>query len=63
MTSPIFQNEYIFFVNAPYEHLDRALFLRRSYWESHPMKSLLNGVPVSETSLGSLGASHSGMSG
>ena len=31
VSSPRFQREYVFVRNAPYDRLDRAVFLRRSY--------------------------------
>jgi len=48
---PIFENEYLFLLNGPYDSLDRALFLRRDYWARHPRKQELQCVPVLQTSL------------
>lgn len=49
--NPIFKSDYLFLVNGPYRHLNRALFLRRSYWERHPLRRELHCVPVSSTTL------------
>ncbi len=51
VTSPRFQREYVFVRNAPYDRMDRALFLRRDFWESHPRRDTLDCVPVAETAL------------
>ncbi|HEY7055402.1 MAG TPA: hypothetical protein VH458_02700 [Vicinamibacterales bacterium] len=51
VSSPRFQREYVFVRNAPYDRMDRALFLRRDFWEAHPRHGALDCVPVSETSL------------
>ena len=51
--SPIFQREYLFLVNGPYGHFDRALFLHRSYWENHPRRAELNCIPIRDTSIAS----------
>lgn len=48
---PIFRSEYVFLINGPYDHLDRALFLRRTYWKSHLLKDKLNCIAISETGL------------
>jgi hypothetical protein len=31
--------------------MDRALFLRRDFWEAHPRHATLDCVPVAETAL------------
>ena len=51
VTSPRFQREYVFVRNAPYNRLDRAVFLRRDFWEAHPRRDTLDCVPVAETAL------------
>jgi arabinofuranosyltransferase len=51
VSSPRFQREYVFVRNAPYDRMDRALFLRRDFWEAHPRRDTLDGVPVAETAL------------
>jgi hypothetical protein len=51
VTSPRFQREYVFVRNAPYDGLDRAVFLRRDFWEGHPRRDTLDCVPVAETTL------------
>jgi hypothetical protein len=51
VTSPRFQREYVFVRNAPYDGLDRAVFLRRDFWEAHPRRDTLDCVPVAETAL------------
>jgi hypothetical protein len=51
VSSPRFQREYVFVRNAPYDRLDRAVFLRRDFWEGHPRRDALDCVPVAETSL------------
>ena len=48
---PVFQDDYLFLMNGPYQYMDRALFLRRDYWERHPRKARLRCIPVTETSL------------
>ncbi|GAB4330481.1 MAG: hypothetical protein Kow0099_01070 [Candidatus Abyssubacteria bacterium] len=48
---PIFQSEYLFLMNGPYEHMDRALFFHVSYWSQHPAREQLECVPVTKTSL------------
>ena len=55
VTSPIFQQEYMFVLNAPYVELDRALFARRSWWLKHPMKDKIDCIPVAETTLALFG--------
>jgi hypothetical protein len=51
VSSPRFQREYVFVRNAPYDRMDRALFLRRDFWEAHPRRHALDCVPVAETAL------------
>ena len=51
LTSPTFQREYVFVRNAPYTSLDRAVFLRRDFWQAHPKRATLDCVPVAETAL------------
>jgi hypothetical protein len=51
VSSPRFQREYVFVRNAPYDRMDRALFLRRDFWEAHPRRDTLDCVPVAETKL------------
>jgi len=51
VSSPRFQREYVFVRNAPYDRMDRALFLRRDFWEAHPRRGTLDCVPVAETAL------------
>jgi hypothetical protein len=51
VSSPRFQREYLFVRNAPYDRMDRAVFLRRDFWEAHPRRGTLDCVPVSETAL------------
>jgi hypothetical protein len=51
LSSPRFQREYVFVRNAPYDHMDRAVFLRRDFWEAHPRRDRLDCVPVAETAL------------
>jgi arabinofuranosyltransferase len=51
LENPIFQSEYLFLVNGPYEYLDRALFIHTSYWNKHPSKETLHCIPVIKTSL------------
>ena len=48
---PSFKSEYLFVVNAPYEHGDTAVFLRRSFFEAHPRRDELECVPVTQTTL------------
>ena len=51
VSSPLFLGEYVFVRNAPYDRMDRAAFLRRDFWETHPRRDTLDCVPVAETSL------------
>ena len=51
LSSPRFQREYVFVRNAPYDRMDRAVFLRRDFWETHPRRDTLDCVPVAETAL------------
>ncbi len=51
VSSPDFQEHYMFVSNAPYEHLDRALFFRREYCQNHPRANALGCVAVTDTSL------------
>ena len=51
VSSPRFQREYVFVRNAPYDGMDRAVFLRRDFWETHPRRGALDCVPVAETVL------------
>ena len=51
VSSPRFQREYVFVRNAPYGGMDRAVFLRRDFWEAHPRRDTLDCVPVAETAL------------
>ena len=51
VSSPRFQREYVFVRNAPYDRMDRAVFLRRDFWEAHPRRDTLDCVPVAETKL------------
>jgi hypothetical protein len=51
VSSPRFQREYVFVRNAPYDRMDRAVFLRRDFWEAHPRRGTLDCVPVAETAL------------
>lgn len=51
VASPRFQREYVFVRNAPYDRLDRAMFLRRDFWARHPQRDKLDCVPVAETAL------------
>ena len=52
VSSQIFQREYLFIRNWPYDEIDRALFIRRSFWENHPRKDELDCIPVADTGLG-----------
>jgi arabinofuranosyltransferase len=51
VSSPRFQREYVFVRNAPYDRMDRAAFLRRDFWETHPRRDTLDCVPIAETAL------------
>ena len=52
LTSPIFLEEYLFVTNAPYSVFDRALFVRRDWWESSSFRNSITCMPVSETTMG-----------
>ena len=54
LSSPRFQREYVFVRNAPYESMDRAVFLRRDFWDAHPRRGELDCVPVADTALAQL---------
>jgi hypothetical protein len=51
VSSPRFQRDYVFVRNAPYDRMDRALFLRRDFWAAHPRRDTLDCVPVQDTAL------------
>jgi hypothetical protein len=51
VTSPVFQREYDFVRNAPYDGLDRAIFLRRAFCQRHARRDTLDCVPVADTPL------------
>ena len=51
VTSPVFQREYDFVRNAPYDGLDRAVFLRRDFCRAQAARNALDCVPVAETPL------------
>jgi arabinofuranosyltransferase len=51
VSSPRFQREYVFVRNAPYDRLDRAVFLRRDFWQAHPRRAELDCVPIADTAL------------
>ena len=51
VSSPRFQNEYVFVRNAPYDRMDRAAFLRADFCANHPRRDMLDCVPVSQTAL------------
>jgi len=49
--SETFREDYLFIVNAPYQAMDRALFIRRDFYQQLPNKHKLTTVPVTATSL------------
>jgi hypothetical protein len=51
VSSPRFQREYLFVRNAPYDRMDRAAFVRRDFWVTHPRRAALDCVPVADTVL------------
>ena len=51
LSSPRFHREYVFVRNAPYDGMDRAVFLRRDFWEAHPRRATLDCVAVADTAL------------
>jgi hypothetical protein len=51
LNHPTFQTEYLFLIDGPYKYLDRAIFIRRSYWANHPLNKKLRCVPVVATSI------------
>ena len=54
VSSPRFQQEYLFVRNAPDDRMDRAVFLRRDFWEAHPRRAALDCVAVANTVLAAL---------
>jgi len=54
VSSPRFQREYLFVRNAPYDRMDRAVFLRRDFWDAHPRRAALDCVAVADTVLATL---------
>lgn len=56
VSSPRFQREYLFVRNAPYDRMDRAVFVRRDFWEAHPRRDTLDCVPVAQTALAAFAA-------
>jgi len=51
LNHPRFIADYLFVRNAPYTAHDRALFLRRDYWASHPKRDLMDCIPVLQTAI------------
>ncbi len=51
ITSPIFIEEYCFFVDGPYADLDRALFFRMTYFSEGLQFAGLDCIQIGETSL------------
>jgi len=51
VSSPRFQREYVFVRNGPYDRLDRAAFMRADFCATHPRRTMLECVPVSQTAL------------
>lgn len=51
LANPYFQANYVFLENGPYQYLDRALFLRRSWVENHPQKDEFIYISVTDTSV------------
>ncbi|MFH1312465.1 MAG: hypothetical protein ABIJ00_04485 [Candidatus Eisenbacteria bacterium] len=52
VSSGIFQRDYLFVRNWPYQVKDRAIFIRRSYWVDCQVQDELDCVPVADTPLG-----------
>ena len=51
VSSPRFQREYLFVRNAPYDRMDRAVFVHRDFWDAHSQRATLDCVPVADTVL------------
>jgi arabinofuranosyltransferase len=51
LDNEIFQNEYLFLLNGPYEYLDRAIFMHKSFWQNHPLRDSVLCIPVRETGI------------
>ncbi len=50
VANPIFRADYVFVTNAPYGEIDRALFARKDYLQTHAIAGV-EAVPVTETAL------------
>ena len=51
LDNPSFRSEYEFVVNAPYQDLDRVIFVRKSFLEKRGRPPGLEVIPVAQTSL------------
>jgi hypothetical protein len=51
LNHPDFVRDYLYVRNAPYEFRDRALFVRRDFWNAHPDRNLLDTVNVLDTAI------------
>jgi len=51
VSSPIFQREYLFVRNWPYQSMDRALFIKASYVARQRLREELDCIPVADTPL------------
>jgi arabinofuranosyltransferase len=51
LDDPAFARDYLFVTNAPYHALDRALFVRRDFWERHPRREEIAVLPMTATAL------------
>ena len=49
--NPMFRREYLLVLNAPYKTMDRALFIRRDFWEHHPQRAQIQVRELEETCL------------
>lgn len=49
--NPLFRREYLLVLNAPYETMDRALFIRRDFWEQHSARAQIKVRELEETCL------------
>jgi hypothetical protein len=57
-TNEVFRNEYVFVTNAPYKLFDRAIFMRKDYYEERMRRGdVLQAIPVMQVldSYGGLG--------
>jgi hypothetical protein len=51
LDNPSFRTDYEFVANAPYEDLDRVIFVRKDFLEKRGLPAGLEAIPVAQTSI------------